>query len=398
MKSSVLRILLLANEAVRRGALDAEVALEHLFTTWGSVTVTDSDWHGLLEGPQSDRLLMALGTHVDMAVERAAGDYRRAISELGGLHPRLLDALSTRVPDVALEVGAVRAKESSLPFMRTGRYKNFELVGVGGMGAVFRAWDQDLGRTVALKIGHPGGDSLQGGPTTPLDIRPPPPGFHAGAQFHEFKARFLQEAWIASALEHPGIIPVYELARTEHEIPYYTMRYVAGDRTLATAIAECSDVEQDMAERMALVDTFARLCDAIGFAHEHDVVHRDIKPKNVALGDAGEVIVLDWGLSRLRKSDGSTTDPWKEHIQRLSRCREFRHDSRWHGHAWLHRTGTARRPPCDRPQRCVQPRCRALRDLDLATPLSVFGAASIPQEIGGRASRGTVPTKPAGGS
>src|SRR5262249_12091267 len=116
------------------------------------------------------------------------------------------------------------------------------------------------------------------------------------------RARFLEEARITGQLEHPGIVPVYEMASGEDGRPYYTMRMVRGT-TLARAIADYHQKRQgnrtDPLELRRVLGTFVTVCNAVAYAHSRGVLHRDLKPSNVVLGDYGEVIVLDWGLAKL---------------------------------------------------------------------------------------------------
>ena len=86
----------------------------------------------------------------------------------------------------------------------------------------------------------------------------------------EVKARFLQEAWVTGGLEHPGIVPVYELGQTPSGVPYYTMRLVRGELTLADSIAGADRLEM----RLALLEPFLKICDAMRYAHNRGVVTR----------------------------------------------------------------------------------------------------------------------------
>jgi PAS domain S-box-containing protein len=167
-----------------------------------------------------------------------------------------------------------------------GRYSRLGLHAQGGMGRVYMAHDTGLDRKVALKELHP---ELAANSVT--------------------MARFIREALITGQLEHPGVVPVYELDYTADERqPFYTMRFVKG-RTLAQAATEFHlnrgagvDVSLDLA---ALLHAFVTVCNTIGYAHSRGVIHRDLKGQNVILGDFGEVVVLDWGLAkRLNVSDG----------------------------------------------------------------------------------------------
>ena len=156
------------------------------------------------------------------------------------------------------------------------RYTLTELHGRGGMGQVWLALDKALGRLIALKELRPG-----------------------QADNKALRSRFLYEAKITSQLEHPGIVPVYELGQGEE--PYYTMRFVRG-RTLSAAIrdyhAKRDARESNSIERIELLTAFVAVCHAMAYAHSRGIVHRDLKGQNVALGDFGEVMVLDWGLAK----------------------------------------------------------------------------------------------------
>src|SRR5204863_6857710 len=127
---------------------------------------------------------------------------------------------------------------------------------------------------VAFKVVRPdAGQSGDPTPTQPLLLVPPSVDTPASQAFATLKARFLQEAWVTAGLEHPGIVPVYEVGRTEEGVPYYTMRFVRGSRTLTQAMNEAK--ARPVEERLALLDPFLRVCDTMRYAHAHGVVHRD---------------------------------------------------------------------------------------------------------------------------
>ena len=143
-----------------------------------------------------------------------------------------------------------------------------DVLGRGGMGEVVSAHDERIGRDVALK-------RLTANKPTEADVN-----------------RFLREARIQARLDHPAIVPVYELGVDEHARPFFTMKRLAG-RTLREMI----NSEPPGSQR--LLRAFADVCVAVEFAHQRGVVHRDLKPSNIMLGDFGEVYVLDWGLARV---------------------------------------------------------------------------------------------------
>jgi tetratricopeptide (TPR) repeat protein/tRNA A-37 threonylcarbamoyl transferase component Bud32 len=160
------------------------------------------------------------------------------------------------------------------------RYTRSRLHATGGIGRVWLAHDAHLGRDVALK-----------------ELRP------ERACQPTIWARFLKEAQITGQLEHPGIVPVYEVGRqTEDHAPFYTMRFVRG-RTLSEAAktyhARRSRGEAGPLELRDLQTAVIGVCNAIAYAHSRGVLHRDLKPQNAILGDYGEVIVLDWGLAKV---------------------------------------------------------------------------------------------------
>jgi tRNA A-37 threonylcarbamoyl transferase component Bud32 len=160
------------------------------------------------------------------------------------------------------------------------RYTLLRLHATGGIGRVWLARDASLGRDVALK-----------------ELRPERAGHPAVA------ARFLREAQVTGQLEHPGVVPIYELGRRrEDQQPFYTMRFVRG-RTLAEAVASYhqrrAGGEAGPLELRELLTAFVGVCNAVAYSHSRGVLHRDLKPRNVVLGDFGEAIVLDWGLARV---------------------------------------------------------------------------------------------------
>ncbi len=159
------------------------------------------------------------------------------------------------------------------------RYTYTEIHATGGMGRVWRVHDLQLDREVALK-----------------ELRPEKVGNRTAA------ARFVREARLTGLLEHPGIVPVYELASgSDSRPPFYTMRFVRGG-TLGAAIrdfhAKRGNGQEEPLEFVHLLTAFVAVCNTVAYAHSRQVLHRDLKGENVILGDFGEVIVLDWGIAK----------------------------------------------------------------------------------------------------
>lgn len=169
--------------------------------------------------------------------------------------------------------------DERLPAGVMGRAARYQVVGEiarGGIGAIYKIRDVDLGRDVAMKVLR---DHHRKNPT--------------------MIQRFVEEAQIAGQLQHPGILPVYELGLHDDRTPYFTMRLVRG-QTLAELLHHRPDVST---ERQRYLTIFHQVCQTIAFAHAKGVIHRDLKPSNVMVGAFGEVQVVDWGLAKVARPD-----------------------------------------------------------------------------------------------
>ncbi|MBA2302537.1 MAG: serine/threonine protein kinase [Acidobacteria bacterium] len=145
------------------------------------------------------------------------------------------------------------------------RYTIIDEIGRGGMGAVYRGLDDVLGREVAIKVSN-------------------------GVPGAELERRLNDEARILATLEHPGIVPVHDVGRLADGRLFYVMKRVRG-ATLPEHLAGVTS----LSEKLGI---FERVCDAVNFAHAHGVVHRDLKPDNIMIGEFGEVLVMDWGIAQ----------------------------------------------------------------------------------------------------
>jgi serine/threonine protein kinase/tetratricopeptide (TPR) repeat protein len=114
--------------------------------------------------------------------------------------------------------------------------------------------------------------------------------------------RFLEEAQITGQLEHPGIVPIYDIGYQANGTPFYSMKLVRGE-TMEKYIEEMHELAADSTERTLqfrkLLRSFIDICNAMAFAHDRGVLHRDLKPLNVMIGAFGETLVLDWGLAKI---------------------------------------------------------------------------------------------------
>jgi len=147
----------------------------------------------------------------------------------------------------------------------------------GGMGVILKGHDTDLGRDVAFKV---------------LDKEL--------ARNPAVVQRFVEEAQIGGQLQHPGIVPVYELGLMADESPYFTMKLVKG-RTLAALFAQRKTPADNRGRLLAI---FESVCQTMAYAHSKGVVHRDLKPANIMVGAFGEVQVVDWGLAKVLHRGG----------------------------------------------------------------------------------------------
>ncbi len=154
------------------------------------------------------------------------------------------------------------------------RYKLGRRIGKGGMGEVMAARDVQIARDVAIKR------------------------MRAADPSDKAIARFLREAMVQGRLEHPAVVPVHEIGRDADGLPYFVMKKLTG-----TQLAKI--LEDDEMPLQKVLRAFADVCLAVEFAHVRGVVHRDLKPDNIMLGDYGEVYVLDWGVAKILGEDDS---------------------------------------------------------------------------------------------
>ncbi len=252
----------------------------------GGTAPPPEDKHGEtlldLEGAASNESVLS-------RVARLAGDApptiqespsaAKTVSGQGGLN----DAPG-RVSDAIARLGAAAARR---------RYTTESELGRGGMGIVLRTRDNDLRRQVAMKV---------------IRRERLTPGTVEGVTVLR---RFIEEAQITGQLEHPNIVPVHELGADAQGRPYFTMKMVKG-RPLSEVLRGLRRMDARFVRDYPLdrlLQVFLKVCDALSFAHAHRVIHRDLKPDNIMLGDFGEVVVMDWGLARVLDAPGDDTAP-----------------------------------------------------------------------------------------
>ena len=281
------RDLLFGVVALQKGAVDADRLAETCAVWVTAPTVPLADLM-VDRGLMTDEKRIELEKEVALELEAHGGDP----------HVTLAAALDTptreAIGKIAFPGGHVVVETLSPAEESRNRYTRTHLHAKGGMGQVWLARDRTLDRLIALK-----------------ELRPDQ------ADNSAVCSRFLHEAKITAQLEHPGIVPVYELG--DGEAPYYTMRFVKG-RTLNDAIRDYHKQRAagtaNSVGKIELLTAFVGICHAVHYAHSRGIIHRDLKGQNVALGDFGEVVVLDWGLA---SASAPTWNRRVPHVRRRAR-------------------------------------------------------------------------------
>ncbi|MFW5845078.1 MAG: serine/threonine protein kinase, partial [Planctomycetota bacterium] len=199
-----------------------------------------------------------------------------AISKVSGRAPlressldQLIAAGLPRRPDYDLESAARLVNES---YGDEPRYAMRSCLGSGSNGVVFAAWDRQLEREVAVKVSR-SADQQE------VDV-------------------FLREAQVIAGLEHPGIVPVHDLARGSDGRGWYSMRRLRGESLQTLILREMDRIDRGEVPQSGLnerVTCMLRTCEAMAFAHAHQVIHQDVKPGNIMIDVYGDITVVDWG-------------------------------------------------------------------------------------------------------
>lgn len=164
----------------------------------------------------------------------------------------------------------------TLPLKPQDRYKFIRSIGFGGMKGVLLVHDRDTGRDVAMAIMP----DFRDRPVQDLN-------------------RFVREARITARLEHPNIVPIYDIGIDMSGSPFFTMKYLRG-HSLAVILKRLHANDSVIKEKYPparLLQMFTRICNAVAYAHSMGIYHMDLKPGNIHCGDYGEVQVIDWGLA-----------------------------------------------------------------------------------------------------
>jgi WD40 repeat protein/tRNA A-37 threonylcarbamoyl transferase component Bud32 len=247
------------------------------------------------QGALSDARRVLLDPLVAEHVRLHDGDPERSLAAFGALMSSVVTAPSvcdpdiasaiatlTRPPDVAADADPYRTSTYAVRPHHATRFRVLRRHAKGGIGIVFVAHDVELDREVALKEIQ---DHCADDPAS--------------------RARFEAEARVTGVLEHPGIVPVYGLGHHADGRPFYAMRLVKGE-SFKAAIERFHRADNSAEwsgeralELRGLLRRFVDVCEAVQFAHDRGVLHRDLKPGNVMVGRYGETLVVDWGLAKV---------------------------------------------------------------------------------------------------
>ncbi|MFT5286335.1 MAG: serine/threonine protein kinase, partial [Planctomycetota bacterium] len=243
-------------------------------------------------------------------LQKLRDDWERATElfhKFGGaptLTDRLKSTFGERIDlDISLEDDEEDSSSSSSRVMQrlakpgglSKNYRSKNLVARDGMGAILSVWDEDLRRTLAMKI-------VLGRDEEASDEGTPQVGENQ-------LVRFLEEAQITGQLDHPGILPVHDLGIDENGRVYFTMPLIKG-QTLKE-ILKFAREESHGWNITRVLNVLIKVCEAMAFAHSKAVIHRDLKPANIMVGRFGETYVMDWGLAKVlgRKEKRKATTP-----------------------------------------------------------------------------------------
>jgi serine/threonine protein kinase len=220
----------------------------------------------------------------------AATIVRKALSHLSDSISEETHTFTPQTKPEAPESSTIRSE-----IWANDRYVVLRSHAKGGLGQVSVALDKQLDREVAFK------ELLS---------------YHADQP--DTRARFELEARVTGALEHPGIVPIYSMGHNGRGQPYYAMRFIRG-QNLREAIMRMHGgegthaLQVDSLEFRRLLGCFLDVCHAIHYAHSRGVLHRDIKPHNILIGDYGETLVVDWGLAKPRGASANDDMPTVVH-------------------------------------------------------------------------------------
>ena len=300
-------ILALHNDFISRDQLIAGMS------TWAGEKHTPLEEILVRQGAMNADDRAALERMVDRRIERDGHDPAKSIAALSSVESSLKDALHSiadPVVDASLQKLAVNPFGSTATYVTVGatsqpgsRFLILRPHAKGGLGQVSIALDTELRREVALK-----------------EIQAP------NADQPDSRSRFVLEAEITGGLEHPGVVPVYGMGHYADGRPFYAMKFIKG-QSLKEAIERfhdsdigATDGSSGALQLRGLLGRFLDVCQAMQYAHDRGVLHRDLKPGNIMLGKYGETLVVDWGLAKAHRSAPESQTEELPLIPTISAC------------------------------------------------------------------------------
>ena len=240
------------------------------------------------------------GKHAVLTIE---GDSEFFLEDLGSTTGTHVNGHAIHRPtavtlECAIQIGAttLEFQRGGLPatifqhlptaFLGAQRYTTGAVIVQGSTSTIYDARDVSLGRAVAMKVMLPESQAKPG-----------------------YVLRFIREAQIAAQLQHPGILPIYDLGLDEDQRLYSTTRFVEGESLagMLDALAAPDETDAPRPSLGALLAIFQKVCDAVAYAHSRGVVHCTLRPEIITVGRFGEVFVNHWGLAKLLVFEGETT-------------------------------------------------------------------------------------------
>ena len=201
----------------------------------------------------------------------------------------LLDPLEIKLPRVKSILYEMAEKGIRLPSGLTKRIEDIpdideqqrftvlSQIGQGGMSHVYRVYDRDIGRSIAVK-------AIKLDKSSPVNFK-----------------RALNEMQITGQLEHPNIMPLHDVGIDDNNNMYFSMKLIKGEDLGSILENLRKNKRYKGFNRERLLEIFIKVCDAVSFAHSRDVIHRDLKPHNIMVGEFGEVLLTDWGIAKIVK-------------------------------------------------------------------------------------------------
>jgi serine/threonine-protein kinase len=270
---------------------------------YGAPTAGDQDWHDVPEATAERASASSLAVTMGMGALATLAD---TVANVPRVHLRDTEPLAVPGP-----IAEPSPAEMPAPSDRLARLQLLGELARGGMGVIIKGRDSDLGRDLAVKV------LLEQHRENAGLIR-----------------RFVEEAQIAGQLQHPGVVPVYELGTLADRRPYFAMKLIKG-RTLAALLGERGRVSAPSppgapatgpatpgADATGLagdvprfLGIFEQVCLTMAYAHSRGVIHRDLKPLNIMVGSFGEVQVMDWGLAKVLPQGGIAAEEEAESIR-----------------------------------------------------------------------------------